>query len=54
MVDVPFRGTKAGVNINSKDYTDTELEKVTRRFMMKLAKNGFIGPGTDMLRHEHG
>lgn len=48
VVDVPFRGTKAGVNINPKNYTDNELEKITRRFIMELAKNGFIGPSTDM------
>ena len=46
VVDVPFGGAKGGIQVDPKQLTKRELERLTRRFVQQISP--VIGPNTDI------
>lgn len=48
LVNVPFGGSKGGLCINPKEFTEEQLERITRRFATELIKKGYISPSLNV------
>ena len=48
LVEVPFGGSKGGLIINPNDWSEEELERITRRFTQELAKRDLIHPSQNV------
>lgn len=48
VVDVPFGGSKGGLSIDPKAFSEEELELITRRYAQELIRRGFISPSLNV------
>lgn len=54
IVNVPFAGAKGGIDMEPKEFSINELERITRRYTSELIRKNFIGPGIDVPAPDYG
>ena len=48
LVEVPYGGSKGGLCLRPKDWSEEELERITRRFTFELARRDLIHPSLNV------
>ncbi|MEN3014788.1 MAG: Glu/Leu/Phe/Val dehydrogenase [bacterium] len=48
ITDIPFGGAKGGIKVNPKNYSESEMERIVRRYTFELYRKNFIGPSIDV------
>jgi len=48
LLDVPFGGSKGALLIDPSKYDRDEMQLITRRFTLELARKGFLSPATNV------
>lgn len=48
IVDLPFGGSKGGISLNPREFTEAQLEQITRRYTAELIRKNYIGPGVNV------
>ena len=48
IIEVPYGGSKGALKINPKEWTRSEIEKITRRFAQELIKRDLIHPAQNV------
>ncbi len=54
IVDVPFGGAKGGIKINPRQFSVSQLQRITRRYTTELIRKNFIGPAIDVPAPDYG
>jgi glutamate dehydrogenase (NAD(P)+) len=47
-IDVPFGGSKGGICLDPREFSENELEQICRRFTQELERHGYMSPNTNV------